>query len=124
MEMQLTRTILEIDISLYALRALEESVHSFGDLVVRVCSKLSITTTADLLCGLLPTLGENKERSRHIESGMFLLEELRIYHSNIKLLISDRMQVLLALNAEMEDLRARLAAVLLLGQLIPHRDGM
>jgi hypothetical protein len=115
---QLARLVLEAETNIAALDALEEHLRTLAEILQR--ERDAHTESTDELLGELWTmLGGNRKEVRNARLNGALLRELGKYRRAARAHVAAALQTLLALEADMSELRARVAAPALVGADVP-----
>ncbi|TFK40184.1 hypothetical protein BDQ12DRAFT_648526 [Crucibulum laeve] len=112
------RLILEAEVNLADLNALEERLLTIHEIVTREDSTLSVAHS-ELLSALMTKFGGNRRTLRSFEQNLFLLKGLGEYRKQALVHVVAALQTLRSMSDDMEDLRERVAAPDLVGSKIP-----
>ncbi|KZT29732.1 hypothetical protein NEOLEDRAFT_1106279 [Neolentinus lepideus HHB14362 ss-1] len=111
----LGRVILEAQVQLSNLDRLEQHLTTLQEAISREDSSLS-SVHAELLSALWTKLGGNRRRIRGVDQHLRLLKNVGGYRKRALAHVVGALQTLEAMNADMEELRERVAAPQLLGE--------
>ncbi|TFK49935.1 hypothetical protein OE88DRAFT_1713128 [Heliocybe sulcata] len=111
----LSRVILEAQLQLQNLDKLEQRLATLHEIISREDSWLS-SEKAELLALLWTKLGGNRRQMRGVDRHLQLLRNVGGYRKRALAHVVGALQTLEAMNAEMEELRERVAAPQLLGE--------
>ena len=115
---EMRRLILEVEASSANLDALDEHLVTLHELCTR--ENLSMSSARDeLLSDLWTILGGNRQRVRSFNANLELLRDLGEYRRRAAAHVAAAMQTLQAMGEDMEDLRERVAAPELVGDVVP-----
>ena len=115
---QMSRVILEAEVSLANLESLDERLQVLHELVSRENKSIS-AEKEDLLAELWTVLGGNKRRLKGLDGHLFLLRNIGEYRKRAQAHVIAALQTLQGMSEDMEDLRERTAAPELVGERIP-----
>lgn len=115
---QMSRVILEAEVSLANLESLDERLQVLHELVSRENKSIS-AEKEDLLAELWTILGGNKRRLKGLDGHLFLLRNIGEYRKRAQAHVIAALQTLQGMSEDMEDLRERTAAPELVGERIP-----
>ena len=118
LEAQIRRIILEAEIALRRLNALEEHLYTLSEFVARENGTIT-AERAELLGQLWTMVGGNKRRLKHMNGHLFLLNNVGEYRRRATAHVTAALQTLQGMSEDMEDLRERAAAPELMGEKIP-----
>ncbi|EJF64846.1 hypothetical protein BD309DRAFT_1003167 [Dichomitus squalens] len=115
---EMKRLILEVEVSSTNLDALEEHLATLHDICAR--ENLSMSSARDaLLSDLWTILGGNRDRVRSFNANLELLRDLGEYRRRAAAHVAAAMHTLQAMGEDMEDLRERVSAPELVGDVVP-----
>ncbi|PFH53158.1 hypothetical protein AMATHDRAFT_73706 [Amanita thiersii Skay4041] len=114
----LERLILEAEVNLANLNALEEHLSTLHDMVTR--EGVAISGVKDeLLADLWTILGGNRSKLKNLDTHISLLKNLGVYRRKALAHVTAALETLQAMSDDMEDLRERVATPELVGPSIP-----
>lgn len=112
------RLILEAKANIINLEKLEETLSTLHGIILREDLTLS-SEKADLLAELWTILGFNRKELRNFDHSLLLLKELKTYRQQARVRVGTAFQTLQMMNADMEDMRERVARPAIAGSAIP-----
>ena len=112
------RLILEAEANIIALNTLEERLSTLHDIISREDLTLS-SEKVDLLAELWTILGFNRKELRNFDQSLLLLKELKTYRQQAFSRVVTALQTLQMMDADMEDIRERVARPAIAGSAIP-----
>jgi hypothetical protein len=115
---QLARLVLEAEMSMAQLGSLEERLASLHEILAREDAVFT-SELDDLLASLWTLLGGNRAAVRSARINGLLLRELGSYRKRARAHVAGALQTLQGMEADMSELRARVAAPALLGEDVP-----
>ncbi|EKM58534.1 uncharacterized protein PHACADRAFT_252952, partial [Phanerochaete carnosa HHB-10118-sp] len=115
---QMQRVVLEAEVNMRNLDALEEQLLTLHEMVHRENRTVS-AAKEELLAELWTALGGNKRKLRGLNGHLFLLRNIGAYRSRAAAHVAAALQALEGMSEDMEDLRERVAAPELIGERIP-----
>ncbi|KAF8150695.1 hypothetical protein B0H34DRAFT_630720, partial [Crassisporium funariophilum] len=118
LSINMERLILEAEVNLKNLDALEERLLILHEIVSREDSSLS-NAKSDLLAELWTKLGGNRKSLRKFEQHLGLLKDLGSYRQQALVHVVAALQTLHVMSADMEELRERVATPGIVGSKIP-----